>query len=215
MNLNNNNARSKVNPILRLQELSQGTDFGAAQKVEHESHRKIAVADVVQRMESTREYMKNTQVTKDIKDMCRNTDEMCTLWALAGECSKNPKYMKKSCAPACQSCEYLAIEGRCPLDPEAPRAWESGDLDKMFQRLSSEPFKTEYQVEILSSPPEGPWVITMENVVSEEEAKRLLSSHEQSLWRLHLHLNQPNGTPRSTGLRMVCWAWSLSCNSGC
>ena len=88
----------------------------------------------------------------------------------------NPKYMKKSCAPACKSCDYLSIEGRCPLDPEAPDAWSAGDLNAMFVRLTNEPYLSLYETKILSSPEMngGPWVITMENVVSELEANSLI-----------------------------------------
>jgi prolyl 4-hydroxylase len=83
--------------------------------------------------------------------------------------------MKRNCAPVCKSCDYLSIEGRCPIDPDAPRAWEEGDLDKMFEKLTQEPYLSEYDVEILSSPAtNGPWIITMENVVSAEEADRLI-----------------------------------------
>lgn len=80
--------------------------------------------------------------------------------------------MKKKCAPVCQSCEYLTVEGRCPLDPDAPEAWKAGDLDKMFLKLTSEPYFSNYSVKVLS---DDPWVITMDNVVSEEEAKHLIS----------------------------------------
>lgn len=84
--------------------------------------------------------------------------------------------MKKSCAPACFSCEYLSVEHRCPLDPNATNAWEPGDLNAMFERLTSEPYLSQYSVEILSSPQKtrGPWVITMDNVVTEEEAITLI-----------------------------------------
>jgi prolyl 4-hydroxylase len=45
----------------------------------------------------------------------------------------------------------------------------------MFTKLTTEPYLSEYEVEILSSPTTGgPWVITMENVVSEEEAVALI-----------------------------------------
>jgi prolyl 4-hydroxylase len=75
----------------------------------------------------------------------------------------------------CQSCEYLSVETCCPLDPEAPNAWGPGDLDKLFTKLTTEPYRSKYDVEILSSPTDGgPWVITMENVVSELEAERLM-----------------------------------------
>jgi hypothetical protein len=82
----------------------------------------------------------------------------------------------------------MTVEGRCPLDPNAKHAWAPGDLDKMFTKLTSEPYLSEYEVEILSSPHwdesetnlkatngKGlPWIITMENVVTEEEALRLI-----------------------------------------
>jgi prolyl 4-hydroxylase len=76
----------------------------------------------------------------------------------------------------CHTCEYLSIEGRCPIDPDAPKAWGPGGLDKMFTKLTTEPYLSEYEVEILSSPSTtgGPWVITMENVVSEEAVVALM-----------------------------------------
>ena len=67
------------------------------------------------------------------------------------------------------------MEMKCPLDPSMPNAWEPGDLNKMFERLSSEPYLSKYDVKVLSSPATGgPWVLTMENLVSEEEANRLI-----------------------------------------
>jgi prolyl 4-hydroxylase len=84
--------------------------------------------------------------------------------------------MKLQCAPACLSCHYLSIEGRCPIDPDAPNAWSPGGLNDIFTKLTSEPYLSSHDVRILSSPENdgGPWVITMENIVSEEEAKVLI-----------------------------------------
>jgi prolyl 4-hydroxylase len=83
--------------------------------------------------------------------------------------------MQIDCAPACHSCEKRTIEGRCPIDPDAPIAWKEGELNKMFERLTQEPYLTEYGVQTLSSPAtNGPWVITMENVVGADEAERLI-----------------------------------------
>lgn len=79
--------------------------------------------------------------------------------------------MKTKCAVACLSCDYLTIDGRCPIDPNASSAWEKDGLDRMFKRLTQEPFLSNYDVEILSR---DPWVITMENVVLPEEAERLI-----------------------------------------
>ena len=61
-------------------------------------------------------------------------------------------------------------------DVIGPDAWEAGDLDKTFQKLTSEPYRSKYDVEILSSPEttKGPWIIQMENVISQEEAESLI-----------------------------------------
>lgn len=93
-----------------------------------------------------------------------------------GECDANPRYMKKNCGPVCQSCEFLTIEGRCRIDDAGPEVWGPGDLNAMFERLVSEPFLSTYEVKILSSPDsnDGPWIISMENFVSETEAEKLI-----------------------------------------
>jgi prolyl 4-hydroxylase len=69
------------------------------------------------------------------------------------------------------SCDYLPLENRCPIDPDAVPAWKPGDLDAMFRRLVEEPFASEHEVQILSR---DPWVITMEGIVNDEEAERLI-----------------------------------------
>ena len=208
--------RSRFDPVVRFQELGEGSELGVAQKLEDASHG-VDAASVVKRLESSLDYLKKTEkVDKKLKDICRNEHKMCTIWALRGECVKNTKYMKKSCAPACQSCDYLSIMNRCPIDPNAPKAWDSGDLDKMFSKLSNEPFKTEYDVKVLSSPPTGPWVITMENVVREEEAKRLIDLGRDEGYKRSSDVGKvrPDGTVESNinSGRTSTNAW---CQHGC
>jgi prolyl 4-hydroxylase len=88
--------------------------------------------------------------------------------------------MYEQCGPVCNSCEALTLDTKCPLDPNAPNAWAPGDLNQMFEKLTSEPYKSKYSVEILSSPEtEGPWVITMDDFVSAEEAIRLVELGHQ------------------------------------
>ncbi len=88
---------------------------------------------------------------------------------------QNPAYMKIQCAPACRTCEYLSFEHRCPFDRTAPNAWGPGDVNKMFERLTTEPYYVEkYEPAILSQPPEGPWVITLENVMTKQQCQRLI-----------------------------------------
>ena len=117
-----------------------------------------------------------TELSPEMQELCQTEHAQCAEWVAMGECDANPGYMKRHCAPLCKSCDYLSIEGRCPIDPEAPLAWGPGDLNKMFTRLTSEPYLSKYDVKIHSSPDMGnqPWVITMENVISEEESDVLI-----------------------------------------
>jgi prolyl 4-hydroxylase len=126
-------------------------------------------------------------ISKELLATCRNDDEQCTLWALEGECEKNPSYMHKKCAPACLLCQNLDLSIRCPpYDSNVtPGVWQPGDLNAMFERLSAEPFLSQYQVQILSR---DPWVITMENVIESDEASRLIE------------LGSEQGFQRSTGV---------------
>ena len=62
------------------------------------------------------------------------------------------------------------------MDDKGEDVWGPGDLDKMFEKLTVEPVLSKYDVQVLSSPKtNGPWVITMENVLSQYEADRLIA----------------------------------------
>lgn len=91
-----------------------------------------------------------------------------------GECQVNPNYMKLQCAPACQTCDQLDFETRCPFDKNAPLVWQPGDLNRMFERITTDPGYQKYTPQILSQPPKGPWVVVLDNVVSAEECQRLI-----------------------------------------
>lgn len=84
--------------------------------------------------------------------------------------------MKQQCAPACLSCEYLTVVERCPMEMEKmPDVWGAGDLNAMFEKLTSEPYLSQYSVETLSSPTDGgPWVIQLDNVLTPKEADQLI-----------------------------------------
>jgi len=149
-------------------------------------------------VQKTQEYIQSLTLEQDLIDMCKNKHEMCSVWSMQGECDVNPMYMKQNCAPACQSCEYLSIRYRCPIDPNAPKAWKEGDLNKMFEKLTQEPYLSQYSVEILSSPTitDGPWVITIDDVVSAEEAETLIElGKEKGFERSEtVGLKQANGS---------------------
>jgi prolyl 4-hydroxylase len=118
---------------------------------------------------------------------CRNEHESCAFWASLGECESNPNFMNVSCGPVCQSCEYKIVEFRCPLDPNAIDAFYPGDLDRMFENITTLLEYSKYEPKVWSRPSLlpgdteetapyklGPWLITLENFVSNDEAKRLI-----------------------------------------
>jgi prolyl 4-hydroxylase len=84
-----------------------------------------------------------------------------------GECVANAAYMLTTCAPACQSCDQLLFENRCPFDKE-PTSWKEGDLNNMFAHIVKEYPNTQ----VLSS---DPWVVTIDDFLSEEECTRLIA----------------------------------------
>lgn len=106
---------------------------------------------------------------------CKVNNKLCAFWAAIGECDANPAYMIVNCAPVCQTCDKLMFEHRCPYDDNAPSVWGPGDLNKMFERLTTEEYYIQkFQPTILSQPPEGPWIITLDNVATEEQCKRII-----------------------------------------
>jgi ShK domain-like len=143
------------------------------------------------------EYMWNTvysepkKYDKFIRETCRNDNVECTFWASIGECTKNPSYMERNCAPACQTCHKLLFEHRCPYnasDPEAPQSvWtKPTDLDNMFQRavalyhenitLLSKPANIAVSAVTMSNVPpfDGPWVLTIDDFLTAHECERLI-----------------------------------------
>jgi prolyl 4-hydroxylase len=121
-----------------------------------------------------------------LRDQCKNHHELCGLWAVLGECHNNPLFMNTTCAPVCQSCEFLLPEFRCPIDPNEVDAWYPGDVNAMFERIIIQPAYVKYEPHILSSPQRpsydaldssskrGPWILQLDQFLSDEEADRLI-----------------------------------------
>ena len=84
--------------------------------------------------------------------------------------------MLLQCAPSCGTCDQLSYEARCPYDKNAPMAWENpGDVNKMFERLTKdEYYVNKFSPTILSQPPYYPWVIALENVLTDEQCDALI-----------------------------------------
>lgn len=154
-----------------------GAEYGEAQLAEgqraEETRALIAKTD---------EYMKSRVFVEDefrsVRSDCKNRDPLCSFWAVEGECEANPSYMIIQCAPACQSCEKVNIENRCPLDRKDGEddIFKPGDLNKMFERVSNAEYAeiARYSPSVLSQPPDGAWVVVFDSFLTPEECKVLL-----------------------------------------
>jgi prolyl 4-hydroxylase len=124
----------------------------------------------------TETVLKGDRFSEDIRGACLNKHANCVEWSAEGECEANKKYMATSCAPACQTCHLLIFEERCPWTPtNDTNIWKAGDLDAMFERLLTTEITEKYEIEVLSRPPEGPWVVTLDNFLTDEETDRLIA----------------------------------------
>jgi ShK domain-like len=111
-----------------------GSDFGVPQKLGHTSF-SVTEMDGKKRLSMAYRHIQNAEVPSNIKKKCINLHEQCTNWAVAGECDKNPVWMKKECAPSCRSCDFIHYLERCPMDVNnLGNIWEADDLDKMFEK---------------------------------------------------------------------------------
>jgi prolyl 4-hydroxylase len=145
------------------------------------------------RIQEAREYMirdfGRDPKKKRLLDLCKNKHADCAWWAVEGECEANTAYMTTNCAPVCHTCDQLDMSARCPIDLEKmPNAWKPGDVNRYFSNLTSLEEYKKYEPKVLSSPDYlpgdteetadyivgGPWVVVLENVLSEEEAQRLI-----------------------------------------
>ena len=119
---------------------------------------------------------------ENIFDQCENKDISCSLYASRGYCQEDEHedFMTMNCAPACKTCDLIDFKNRCPVDHNKPLAWPNpGDLNTMFERITTDPYWKEYgPITILSSPSTedggGPWVVTLDNFVTDEECERMI-----------------------------------------
>lgn len=167
-----------------------GADMGVAQLLDPTGTGEYR-ADIIQAIEDARDYVQHVVMVdkryEKVREQCQNRVAHCAFFAVKGECENNPDWMEERCAPFCESCEIFHVQARCPMDRNAKHAWYPGDLNRMFERIITEPEIVErFQPKVLSRPtlaPEdidadevdylidGPWVVTLENFVSATEAQ--------------------------------------------
>jgi len=111
---------------------------------------------------------------------CENEhdDIECTKFAKAGECERNPGWMAVKCARACGDCSLLNPGVRCTpenTNMSTVPGLKPGGINRMFERWFQDPAYAKYSPEIITRPPEGPWVVMLHNFVSDEEIDAVLS----------------------------------------
>ena len=77
----------------------------------------------------------------------------------------NPGFMLTSCPLSCDSCPSDSEPDPACKRPNATAAAREGDISRMFRRVLSE--YGQYAPAVLS---EDPWVVTLDDFLSEEEA---------------------------------------------
>jgi prolyl 4-hydroxylase len=170
-------------------------EFNGNLGVEQKIYSQQATA-IKKRIHVAQDYLKNV-VFKDpklqrIRNACKCKHEDCAMWAAMGECENNSGFMALNCAPVCSACDQLfieTIEDRCPIDLEKmPNAWEPGDVNEFFTNITTIEEYKQYEPQVLSSPSylpgdsqetadykvDGPWLVILENVVTDEEAERMI-----------------------------------------
>lgn len=75
----------------------------------------------------------------------------------------------------------IDFDSRCPYNATEPTILNPGDLNKMFESLTTDEYYAQYQPTIHMMPnptsddiKEGPWVVTLENLLTDEECDRLI-----------------------------------------
>jgi prolyl 4-hydroxylase len=167
-------------------EKNLGSDLGVPQVIDAPVD-SAAIRDCIDR---ARVYMNeivavNSTYNK-VRSICKNRKDFCALYAIKGQCDANPG-MKSECAPVCQSCEQMDVDIRCKVDPDAVDALHPGDLDRLYEGITTNPSFEQYDRKILSRPSYspgdtaetadyqlGPWMVLFDNALTDEEADRFI-----------------------------------------
>jgi hypothetical protein len=81
--------------------LMYGIDLGERQLLTSSVFTDVTQQDSTDRIVAARDYVTNLKLHQDIMELCVNKDESCTIWAMAGECDKNPMYSKYKTQTTC------------------------------------------------------------------------------------------------------------------
>ena len=89
--------------------------------------------------------------------------------SMRASCKDSPGWMFVNCAATCNACEMLDPAVRCRLDRfNQTSGLPEGGLDALFERMIE---TADGQVEVLSRPPAGPWIFTIDGFLSDAQMK--------------------------------------------
>ena len=109
---------------------------------------------------------------------CVDKSENCARWATMGECDANPAYMLSDCARSCDACDAASkaavskSRAVCHRTAETAPALRAGDIHAVFERVLENYGE---RVTVLSRPPEGPWVVTIDDFLDASEVEALVT----------------------------------------
>ena len=170
------------NPAFMFQSCSKTCDvcFGDKQQIFDKT---IGFERILGKLHETKQYLETFRMNETVNavwTLCAKslTHSKCAAWAVMGECDANPDYMRTECAAVCQTCDLFDIRIRCPIENEHENVWGSGDLQRFFLNVTANA-KQDKNISILSQPPDGPWIVTIDNFISPVEANRLIELGEE------------------------------------
>lgn len=107
----------------------------------------------------------------ELDNNCEDVVDSCAAWASAGECSKNPGYMKVECAHSCNTCGFRDYKWRCKRDPAEQPAMMPLDpklgLDAWMEHAAS---LSQYSPRVLSR---DPWLIVFDSFLDATDVAEL------------------------------------------
>mmetsp|Transcript_119375 Transcript_119375/g.166569 ORF Transcript_119375/g.166569 Transcript_119375/m.166569 type:complete len:295 (-) Transcript_119375:243-1127(-) len=132
------------------------------------------------------------------------------LYQAAGECSRNPTYMSESCTTACGTCARK--RSACDRPDHTPQLVQPGDVGVTMQRILDE--FPQYKPRALSRPGHGPkgeespWVVTLENFVTNAEAAAFIEGCSD-------HFDRSLAGDRLSPVRTStqCWCSNNACSA--
>ena len=107
------------------------------------------------------------RLPNSLQGKCRDLSSNCATWAGDGECENNAPYMRENCPLSCNSCPDGENNPNC-VRHNATAAVREGEIGPMFESLLTD--YPQYDVRVLSR---DPWVVTLENFISQEEADHI------------------------------------------